>query len=42
MAGGESAVDHLLQLFADDYARTLKLLGVSGTADLSSDLVAIM
>jgi L-lactate dehydrogenase (cytochrome) len=42
MAGGESAVDHLLQLFANDYARTLKLLGVSGTADLSADLVAIM
>jgi L-lactate dehydrogenase (cytochrome) len=39
MAGGESAVDHLLKLFADDYVRTLKLLGVSRTADLSSDLV---
>ena len=39
MAGGESAVDHLLKLFADDYIRTLKLLGVSRTADLSSDLV---
>lgn len=39
MAGGELAVDHLLKLFADDYVRTLKLLGVSRTADLSSDLV---
>ena len=39
MAGGEPAVDHLLKLFADDYVRTLKLLGVSRTADLSSDLV---
>ena len=41
MAGGEPAVDHLLKLFADDYARTLKLLGVSRTADLSPDLVTI-
>jgi L-lactate dehydrogenase (cytochrome) len=39
MAGGESGVDHLLKLFAADYVRTLKLLGVSRTADLSSDLV---
>jgi L-lactate dehydrogenase (cytochrome) len=42
MAGGESAVDHLLKLFADDYARTLKLLGVSRTGDLSSDLVGMI
>jgi L-lactate dehydrogenase (cytochrome) len=42
MAGGESAVDRLLKLFADDYARTLKLLGVSRTADLSSDLVGMI
>ncbi|HKV29943.1 MAG TPA: alpha-hydroxy acid oxidase [Candidatus Dormibacteraeota bacterium] len=41
MAGGEPAVDHLLKLFAEDYARTLKLLGVSKTAELSSDLVAV-
>lgn len=41
MAGGEPAVDHLLKLFADDYARTLKLLGVSRTADLSPDLATI-
>jgi len=39
MAGGEPAVDHLLKLFAEDYVRTLKLLGVSRTAELSSDLV---
>jgi L-lactate dehydrogenase (cytochrome) len=39
MAGGESAVDCLLKLFAGDYVRTLKLLGVSRTAELSSDLV---
>jgi L-lactate dehydrogenase (cytochrome) len=42
MAGGESAVDRLLKLFADDYARTLKLLGVSRSADLSSDLVGMI
>lgn len=41
MAGGESAVDRLLKLFSEDYARTLKLLGVSKTADLSSDLVSV-
>ena len=41
MAGGEPAVDHLLKVFADDYVRTLKLLGVSKTADLSSDLVTV-
>jgi len=41
MAGGEVAVNHLLHLFADDYNRTLKLLGVSRTADLRSDLASI-
>ncbi len=41
MAGGEPAVDHLLKLFEGDYARTLRLLGVSRTADLSSDLATI-
>jgi L-lactate dehydrogenase (cytochrome) len=42
MAGGEPAVDHLLKLFADDYVRTLKLLGVSKTTDLSSDFVTLI
>jgi L-lactate dehydrogenase (cytochrome) len=41
MAGGEPAVDHLLKLFADDYGRTLKLLGVSRTSDLTPDLATI-
>ncbi len=41
MAGGESGVDHLLRLFQDDYARTLKLLGVARTSELSPDLVSL-
>ncbi|HEY8693680.1 MAG TPA: alpha-hydroxy acid oxidase [Chloroflexota bacterium] len=41
MAGGESGVDHLLRLFVDDYRRTLKLLGVTRTAGLGSDLVSL-
>jgi L-lactate dehydrogenase (cytochrome) len=42
MAGGEPAVDHLLQLLRDDYARTLALLGVTRTADLDRDLVSVV
>ena len=41
MAGGEPGVDHLLRLFKDDYVRTLKLLGVARTSELSSDLVSL-
>jgi L-lactate dehydrogenase (cytochrome) len=41
MAGGEGAVDYLLQLLADDYLRTLKLLGVTRTADLTADMVTL-
>ncbi len=39
MAGGEAGVDHLAKLLRDDYVRTLKLLGVTGTHDLDRDLV---
>jgi isopentenyl diphosphate isomerase/L-lactate dehydrogenase-like FMN-dependent dehydrogenase len=39
MAGGEIGVDHLLKLLRDDYVRTLKLLGVTSTAELDRDLV---
>ncbi|HYM67023.1 MAG TPA: alpha-hydroxy acid oxidase, partial [Patescibacteria group bacterium] len=41
MAGGEPAVDHLLRLIRDGYSRTLKLLGVARTSDLSRDLVSL-
>ena len=41
MAGGEPGVDHLLTLLRDDYARTLKLLGVTSTSELNSDLVTL-
>jgi L-lactate dehydrogenase (cytochrome) len=41
MAGGEPGVDHLLTLLRDDYARTLKLLGVTSTAELDRDLVSL-
>jgi L-lactate dehydrogenase (cytochrome) len=34
MAGGEDGVDHLATLVRADYLRTLRLLGVAGTADL--------
>lgn len=34
MAGGERGVDHLATLLRDDYARSLRLLGVARTADL--------
>jgi isopentenyl diphosphate isomerase/L-lactate dehydrogenase-like FMN-dependent dehydrogenase len=41
MAGGETGVDHLLTLLRDDYARTLKLLGVTSTSELDRDLVTL-
>jgi L-lactate dehydrogenase (cytochrome) len=41
MAGGEAGVDHLLTLLQDDYARTLKLLGVTRTSELDRDLVTL-
>ncbi len=41
MAGGEPGVDHLLTLLRDDYARTLKLLGVTRTSELTRDLVTL-
>jgi L-lactate dehydrogenase (cytochrome) len=41
MAGGETGVEHLLSLFQADYNRTLKLLGVPRTAELTSDLVTL-
>jgi L-lactate dehydrogenase (cytochrome) len=42
MAGGESAVDHLAELLREDYGRTLRLLGVAGTAELERDLVSLI
>ncbi len=41
MAAGEPGVDHLLTLLRDDYRRTLQLLGVTGTRELSRDLVSV-
>ena len=41
MAGGEDGVDHLLKLLREDYSRTLMLLGVTSTADLTRDLVTV-
>jgi L-lactate dehydrogenase (cytochrome) len=42
MGAGEPGVDHLLALLKADYARTLQLLGVSSTTDLTSDLVTLL
>jgi L-lactate dehydrogenase (cytochrome) len=39
MAAGEPGVEHLLQILHDDYVRTLQLLGVASTAQLTADLV---
>lgn len=41
MAGGEAGVDHLAALLLADYERTLRLLGVAGTAELTPDLVSL-
>jgi L-lactate dehydrogenase (cytochrome) len=41
MAGGEAGVDHLTRLLRDDYARTLRLLGVGSTAELGRDLASL-
>lgn len=41
MAGGEEGVDHLMRLLRADYARTLRLLGVTHTAELDRDLVSL-
>jgi L-lactate dehydrogenase (cytochrome) len=40
MAGGEAGVDHLTKLLHEDYTRTLKLLGVTATAQLERDLIS--
>jgi L-lactate dehydrogenase (cytochrome) len=42
MAAGEPGVDHLLGLLQADYARTLQLLGVRQTSELSPDLVRLL
>jgi len=42
MAAGEAGVEHLLQLLRQDYARTLALLGVTRTDQLSRDLVSVV
>jgi len=41
MAGGEAGVDHLTKILHEDYARTLKLLGVTSTGELDRDLVSL-
>jgi L-lactate dehydrogenase (cytochrome) len=41
MADGERGVDHLAALLRDDYARTLRLLGVARTADLDRDIASL-
>ena len=40
MAGGEPGVAHLLSVLHEGYTRTLRLLGVSATGQLSRDLVS--
>ncbi|MDP9101418.1 MAG: alpha-hydroxy-acid oxidizing protein [Actinomycetota bacterium] len=42
MAAGEAGVDRLLALFREDYVRTLRLLGVTSTAQLDRDLVRLL
>jgi L-lactate dehydrogenase (cytochrome) len=41
MAGGEAGVDHLASLLHQDYARTLRLLGVARTSQLDRDVVSL-
>ena len=41
MQDAEPGVDHLLTLLRDDYARTLKLLGVTSTSELNRNLVTL-
>jgi L-lactate dehydrogenase (cytochrome) len=41
MAGGQRGVEHLLSLFADDYRRTLQLLGATSTDELAPDMVSL-
>jgi L-lactate dehydrogenase (cytochrome) len=41
MAGGERGVDHLTSLLRKDYARTLRLLGVTTTRALTRELVEL-
>lgn len=42
MAAGEPGVDHLLRLLHGDYTRTLQLLGVTGTTELTRDCVRLL
>jgi L-lactate dehydrogenase (cytochrome) len=41
MAGGQRGVERLLEVFDLDYRRTLRLLGVRGTAELDRSLVSL-
>lgn len=41
MAGGEAGVEHLATRLAQDYARTLRLLGSASTGELTRDLVSL-
>lgn len=40
MAGGEPGVAHLLHVMREAYMRTLRLLGVTSTGQLTRDLVS--
>jgi L-lactate dehydrogenase (cytochrome) len=42
MAAGEPGVDRLLQLLLTDYTRTLQLLGLTSTAELTRDCVRLL
>jgi L-lactate dehydrogenase (cytochrome) len=41
MAGGEAGIDHLSARLAQDYTRTLRLLGSASTGEVTRDLVSI-
>lgn len=41
MAGGERGVDRAAQILSEEAARTMRLLGVTSTADLTPDLVRL-
>ena len=41
MAGGQTGVERMLEIFGDDIRRTMQLLGVRSVADLHPDLIRL-
>jgi L-lactate dehydrogenase (cytochrome) len=41
MAGGEAGVSRSIEILTQEFARTMKLIGVTRVSDLTADLVTL-